>query len=443
MNRMTGKRGFALAAICAALVLTSFLRSSQDDRPLEETPASNARALIERGREAFRHSTFGDERFWGGRLRLHEAIAGDENGGVGPGLAPADALELGLKVDLERLPLALRQQIAAGQVNLNDPAVTLALLRLDSVVGVRGFFDASDQITSVGITCALCHSTVDDRFAPGIGNRLDGWPNRDLDVGSIIAFAPDLTFFSSHLGVPVETVEDVLHSWGPGKFDAHLLLDGKAFQPSGETAATLLPAAFGLGGVNLHTYVGWGGISHWNAFVAVLEMQGQGTLYEPRLRDATRFPLAAAAGFDDVRPASGIDQVTDKLAALQLYQLALPVPKPPPGSFDAAAAERGKRLFAGAADCARCHVPPIFTEPGTNLHTADEIGIDDFQAQRGPVGMYRTTPLRGLFTRAKGGFYHDGRFETLFDVVEHYDELFHLGLTPEQKSDIVEYLKSL
>jgi hypothetical protein len=306
---------------------------------------------------------------------------------------------------------------------------------------VRGFFNSDDELASVGIACSLCHSTVDDGFAPGIGARRDGWPNRDLDVGRIIALAPDLSFFANHLGVPVQTVTQVLQSWGPGRFDAHLILDGKAFLPSGETSAVLMPAAFGLAGVNLHTYVGWGGVSHWNAFVAVLEMGGMGTFWDPRLRDATRFPKAAAAGFDDVRPE--VDKVTDKLAPLQLYQLALPIPVPRPGSFDAAAADRGKALFSGAADCARCHVPPLFTEPGHNLHTAEEIGIGDFQAQRGPYGMYRTTPLRGLFTRMKGGFYHDGQFETLGDVVDHYDGFFGLGLSPAQKSDLVEYLKSL
>jgi hypothetical protein len=293
----------------------------------------------------------------------------------------------------------------------------------------------------MGIQCALCHSTVDDAFAPGIGRRLDGWPNRDLNVGAIVALAPDLTPFTTLLGVDDATVRLVLNSWGPGKFDAELILDGKAFRPDGKPAATLLPPAFGLAGVNLHTYTGWGGVAHWNALVANLEMGGKGTFVDARLNDAVKFPIAAANGFADVRNAD--DRITPKLAALHFYQLSLPAPKPPFGSYDRAAAAQGQKLFNGKADCARCHVPPLFTEPGWNMHSADEIGIDDFQAKRSPDERYRTTPLKGLWSHQKGGFYHDGRFATLLDVVNHYATVFGLSLSPTEKAQLVEYLKSL
>jgi hypothetical protein len=418
-----------------------------DDNHRGNTPppldpvAENADALVTEGRETFRFETFGDEAFWGGALRLHEAIAGAANGGVGAGLSPAQALGLGLKVDSEALGADLRAALLAGQVDLDDPATTLELLRRDSVVGVKGMFDATDRLSSVGIQCALCHSTVDDSFAPGLGARRDGWANRDLDVGSIVAFAPDLSPVAGLLGTDEATVRDVLHSWGPGKFDAELFLDGHAFQPSGASSAVLIPPAFGLGGVNLHTWTGWGSVTYWNAFVANLEMHGQGTFYDPRLDDALKFPVAAFAGSGHVQ--STEDRVTPKLAALQFYQLALPVPLPANGSFDPVAALAGEQVFRGAANCASCHVPPLYTEPGWNMHTGAEIGIDDVQAMRSPDERYRTAPLRGLSSHARGGFYHDGRFARLEDVVEHYDAHFGLGLTPQEESDLVEFLKSL
>jgi hypothetical protein len=400
---------------------------------------NNARLFTE-GRHIFRYDTFGDEAFWGNALKLHLALAGTNHGGVGPGVSPRSALAVGLKVDVQALPHSLQAKLRAGEVNLDDPATTLALLQLNSVVGVTGFF-TNGALKSMGIQCALCHSTVDDSFAPGIGRRLDGWPNRDLNVGVIINLAPDVLPFMAALQVGEATVRTVLNSWGPGKFDAALLLDGKAFRPDGKSAATLMPAAFGLAGVNLHTYTGWGSVTHWNAFVANLEMGGRGTFYDPRLADASTFPVAARNGFWNVRHSP--DLVTSNLAALQFYQLAIPAPEPPRGSFNPAAAERGKTLFAAKAQCATCHVPPIFSEPGWNLHTPAEIGIDDFQANRSPDKRYRTTPLKGLFTRAKGGFYHDGRFATLAHVVNHYDGHFHTGLTVAEKADLVEYLKSL
>ena len=417
---------------------------------LSDPVADNARRTVEEGREVFRFDTFGDEAFWGGALRLHEAVKGEANGGVGGGLSPKAALGLGLKVDASAIPKKLAGQIEAGEVDLDDPATTIALLKLDAVVGVKGIFThrgpglpVKQHLSSIGITCALCHSTVDDSFAPGIGRRRDGWPNRDLDVGSIVALAPDLTPFVQLLGVDDATVRTVLKSWGPGRYDAELALDGKAFRPDGKTAATVLPAAFGLAGVNLHTYTGWGSVTYWNAFVANTQMHGQGTFYDPRLDDAQKFPVAAKAGFGHLAKGAEDDMVTSKLAALHFYQLAIPAPRPPAGSFDPVAAARGDEIFEGKAKCASCHVPPLYTEPGWNMHTAEEIGIDDFQAMRSPDGRYRTTPLKGLFTRMKGGFYHDGRFATLDDVVAHYDAHFALGLSADERADLVEYLKSL
>jgi len=414
---------------------------SNGDDGFDDVIRRNAERLIEDGRQIFRFDTFGDEAFWGDALKLHQAIAGERHGGVGPGVSPATALAVGLKVDVEALPRSVLQSIRRGQLDLNDPAATLALLEANAVVGVTGFRGSDGRLASVGIQCALCHSTVDNSFARGIGRRLDGWPNRDLNVGAIVALAPDLSVVADLLQTDQGTVRTVLNSWGPGKFDAQLFLDGQAFRPDGKTAATLLPAAFGLAGVNLHTYTGWGGVSHWNAFVANLEMHGKGTFIDSRLDDPVRFPVAARAGFGHVR--NDPDLITEKLPALQFYQLSIPAPTPPPGTFDAVGAERGKALFNGRASCSTCHVPPLFTEPGWNMHTAAEIGIDDFQSSRSPDLRYRTTPLAGLFARQTGGFYHDGRFADLGAVVKHYDAFLNLNLTDAEQRDLVEYLKSL
>jgi len=393
------------------------------------------------GRRIFRDDTFGDEAFWGDALQLHRAVQGERFGGIGGGLTPRTALGLGLKIDVRALPRSLQNDLKSGRVNLDDPAVTLALLEMDAVVGVKGFF-AGDRLRSIGITCALCHSSVDDALAPGIGERLDGWAARDLDVGSIIALAPDLSPFSKLLGVGQDDVRKVLRGWGPGKFDAELLLDGKVVNPNtGRSAATLIPPAFGLAGVNLHTWTGWGSVTHWNAFVANLEMQGKGTFYDPRLDDATKFPIAAANKFGHVRNTP--DLITSKLPALHFYQLAIPAPTPPAGSFDAVAASRGQVVFSGKGQCATCHVPPLFTEPGWNMHTAAEIGIDDFQAKRSPDERYRTAPLKGLWSHQKGGFYHDGRFATLSEVVQHYNSAKGLGLSGQEAADLVQYLLSI
>jgi hypothetical protein len=402
---------------------------------------TNAATLLDQGRTTFRHDTLGSEAFWGGALKLHQAISGAKHGGVGPGVAPKTALGVGLKVDIDAIPESLKQALAQGQVDLDDPASTLVLLELNSVVGVKGVFDRNRTMTSLGIQCALCHSTVDNSFAPGIGHRLDGWPNRDLNVGAIVNLSPDLSVLANALEINEATVRTVIQSWGPGKFDAELILDGKAFRPDGKSAATLLPAAFGLAGVNLSTYTGWGSVTHWNGFVANLEMHGQGTFWDPRLNDTNTFPLAAKHGYGNVRPAN--DLITSKLAALHFYQLSIPAPKPPTTNFNPEAALRGSTLFNGKAQCATCHVPPLYTEPGWNMHTPEEIGIDDFQARRSPDKRYRTTPLGGLFARAKGGFYHDGRFATLPDVVRHYDAHLKLGLSGAEVDDLVEFLQSL
>lgn len=411
-------------------------RQSSDD-PV----AQNSVRMVDEGRRIFRHDTFGDEAFWGGTLQLHRAIAGERFGGVGPGVSPATALSVGLKVDAEALLPETIDAIKEGHVNLNDPAVTLAFLDRNAVVGVTAQRGSDGGLATVGINCALCHSTVDNSVAFGIGRRLDGWPNRDLNVGAIVALAPDLQAIADLLKTDQQTVRAVLGSWGPGKFDAELILDGKAFRPDGRTSATLLPAAFGLAGVNLHTYTGWGSVPHWNGLVANLEMHGQGTFVDARLNDPVRFPVAARAGFGNVR--HDPDLITSKLPALQVYQLSLSAPVPPHGSFDESAARAGKDVFNGAGRCSSCHVPPLFTEPGWNMHSASEIGIDDFQSSRSPDGMYRTTPLAGLFTRQKGGFYHDGRFANLRAVVDHYDQVLGLNLSEQAKANLVEYLKSL
>jgi hypothetical protein len=402
--------------------------------------SNNMQETFNQGRQIFRFDTFGDEAFWGTALHLHQAIAGEKLGGVGPGVSPKTALAVGLKVDVDALPASLVAQLKAGKVNLNEPATTLALLKLNSVVGVTGFFDKQGKLESLGIQCAFCHSTVDDSLTAGIGHRLDGWANRDLNVGAIVSLSPNLQPVADLLGVDVPTVKKVLASWGPGKYDAELDQDGKAFRPDGKSAATLLPAAFGQAGVNDGTYTGWGSVTYWNAYVANTQMHGKGAFSEPRLTDR-QFPVGARAHFNQVRNTD--DRITSKLAALQFYQLAIPAPKAPQGSYNKEEASRGQALFVGKAKCATCHVPPLYIEPGSSLHTPEEIGIDDFQSSRSPTRQYRTTPLRGLWSHQKGGFYHDGRFQTLDDVVKHYDQHLKLGLAEQERKDLVEFLKSL
>lgn len=329
-------------------------------------------------------------------------------------VSPALALQVGLKVDSDALPQAVRDAIAAGEVDLEDPTTTVTLLKLNSVLGVRGTvetIDGRDTLTRVGITCALCHSTVDDSFAPGIGRRLDGWANTDLDVGTIVALSP---------AIP-EGLKAIMRSWGPGMYDPRINVDG-------QNTPLVIPPAYGLHGVALETYTGDGPVSYWNAYVAVSQMHGQGTFVDPRL------------GIEIVRTP---DMVTPKLAALREYQLSLMVPEPPAGSFDPAAAERGRAVFSGRGRCASCHLPDDhFTDVNERrLHSPAETGMDPSYAERTATRRYRTTPLRALWQHAP--YFHDGSAATLEAVVEHYDGVLALGLTEQEKRELVEYLKSL
>jgi cytochrome c5 len=403
--------------------------------------ARYAQTMLDDGRKIFRYDTFGSEAFWGDALQLHKAVAGEKNGGVGPGVSPKTALSVGLKVDSDALPEALKKQLKAAKVDLDDPATTVALLKLNAVVGVTAFTGPDGGVRSMGIQCALCHSTVDDSFAPGIGRRRDGWAARDLNIGVIVSLAPNLKPFTDLLGVDVDTVKKVLTSWGPGRFDAELDKDGKAFRPDGKQAGTLIPPAFGLAGVNLHTWTGFGSVPYWNAYVGASEMHGAGTFVDQRFDSKDQYPVAAKSGAGNTRGTP--DRLTSKLASLHIYQLSIPAPKAPAGTYDKVAFERGKTVFDGPGKCATCHVPPLFTEPGHNLHAPSEIGVDSFQADRSPTHMYRTAPLAGLWSHQKGGFYHDGRFATLPDVVNHYDAQLNLNLSSAQKNDLVEYLKGI
>lgn len=430
---------------------SSFLGSAED----------NAKAMIDQGRNTFRFDTYGDEAFWTDQLQIQQSVKT---------LPPGTALALGLKVDSAALSPSVIEAIKRGRVNLNDPAVTLQLIKQNAVLGVVGTFN-NNTLTRVGFTCALCHSTVDNSVAPGIGNRIDGLANRDLNVGAIIATAPNLqpvvnllSLAPQDAGLTAQDVRNVLNGWGPGKFDAELFLDGKTSNPAqitnGVTTATnitgavLIPNARGLAGHNLHTWTGgWGTVTYWNAFVAVDEMHGIGTFFDERFDDATQFPIAAAAKLGHVSVDPDSDQVSGKLAALHFYQLSLPSVQPRPGiDFDPVSAARGDELFSGKANCNSCHHEPLWTEPGWNQHTPDEMKIDSFEADRSPGHAYQTMNLAGVFVREsglfmspqnKGRFYHDGRFQTLMDVVNSYDTRFNLGLTDQDKHDLVEYLKSL
>ncbi len=441
--RLTKRLVFYLLTIVVAIGILGWVNLNPLSVGTRRHPegSRSIKQILQQGKEIFRYDTFESEDFWGGELRLHETILGAKLGGVGPGVSPKTALSLGLKVDADSLPPTLIEALKKGRVDLDDPATTVELLKLNAVVGLTGFFNDREELESLGIQCALCHSTVDNSISMGIGRRLDGWANRDLNIGAIITSAPNLSPFTELLEVDEDTVRRVLLAWGPGKFDAQLILDGKGFRPDGKTAATLIPPAFGLAGVNLHTWTGFGSVPYWNAFVAVLEMHGKGTFFDERLNNPAQFPVAARAGLWNVR--NEPDVVSPKLPALHIYQLSLAAPPPPKGSFDPQAAARGQRLFMGKAQCSTCHVPPTFSEPGFNMHRPEEIGIDSFQADRSPEFRYRTSPLKGLWTHQKGGFYHDGRFATLHEVVNHYNQVFRLGLTEQESRDLVEYLRSL
>jgi hypothetical protein len=360
---------------------------------------------IAAGREIFRFDTFDDEKFWTDTLRMHEVIQA--------AVTPTVALSVGLKVDSDALPQAIKDALAANQVDLNSTATTLALLKLNAVVGLKGdvqTVNGRDTLMRVGITCALCHSTVDNSFATGIGRRLDGWANTTLNPGAIIALSPALTVDQ----------KAVYNSWGPGRYDPRYSIDG-------ENTPVVLPPAYGLQNVAKETFTGDGPVSYWNAYVAVTQMHGRGNFSDPRL------------GINIVQQP---DLVTPKLPALRDYQLSLPAPTPPAGSFDAAAAARGRVVFTGAAQCASCHAGSTLSDINLGaLHAASETGMDPRYATRSATKAYRTTPLRGLFQHAP--YFHDGSALTLADVVAHYEGALNLSLTTTQRQDLIEYLKSL
>lgn len=367
------------------------------------------------GREIFRYDTFGDEQLWTDTFRLHEALET---------VTPATALAVGLKVDADALPPPVLQALASAQFDVNDPRVTRRLLEMNAVVGVIGKI-TDDRIRSVGITCALCHSTVDDSLAPGIGRRLDGWPNLDLDVGRIAALAP---------GFP-DVLRDEFRSWGPGKYDPrHHVFDGTNILPlNSPSLPVVIPPAYGLRGVGFETFTGDGPISYWNSYVGVTQMGGRGSFSDLRI---------------GVRVVQKPDRVTPKLPALLSYQLSLDAPPPPAGSFNAAAAARGQEVFNGLGRCSTCHIPPTYTDVLSGpdptvpfLHSPTEVGAVSGYAARSPTLQYRTTPLRALWQHPP--YFHDGKATDLFAVVEHYDGVFALGLDDAQKADLVEFLKSL
>jgi len=436
---MRYKKQFIVAIMSLVVIGITQCKKEFNDNPHQPPPPTHSD--ISEGKNIFRFDSFGDEDFWSGLLHIDKAILGEANGGFGAGVSPKTALAVGLKVDAEAIPADVVAGIKSGAVNLDDPATTVALLKLNSVVGVKGNFNEKGALKSIGITCAICHSTVDNSFAPGIGKRLDTWPNRDLNVGAIISLTNNAQPIADMLHVDESTLRTVLGLWGPGKFPAILFMDGKAFRPDGKIAANLIPAAFGLKDVSLTTYTGWGDISYWNSFVANLEMHGKGNFADPRLNDPVKYPIAVENHF--YNEMNNPDLITSKLAALKAYQHSIDAPKPPAGSFDAGAAGRGQGLFMNKAQCASCHSMHLYKNEKTILHSAEEIGIDDFESKRSPTLKYRTTPLGGLFARAKGGFYHDGRFATIPDVINHYNTKKGLNLTASEKKDLEEYLKSL
>ncbi len=361
----------------------------------QTTMAETSPALVAEGQKIFRFDTFGDEQVWTDTLRLHEVV--EKN------VDPTTALKVGLKVDAEALPPGI-----LDTVDLKSPATTVALLKMNAVVGLQATVDSNNHITRLGVTCALCHSNVDNSVMPGIGRRKDGWPNRDLNVGAIIALSPVLS----------AEKKAVYASWGPGKYDPRYNQDGK-------NTPLVLPPAYGLAQVANETYTAEGPISYWNAYVAVTQMGGQGNFSDPRLGiDVKHSP----------------DMVTSKLPALRAYQHSLTAPPPPGGSFDTAIAERGRAVFDRT--CASCHVGGSGTDNnGGTLHTPAETGVDGAYAARTATKAYRTTPLRGLWQHAP--YFHDGSAATLADVVAHYNGVRTLGLTAEQQRELVEYLKSL
>jgi hypothetical protein len=405
---MTGRQKVLVLALALPSLVIAYVFRPYD------TPAAAGGGG--EGQAIFRYDTFGDEQLWTDVLRMHEVIAT---------VSPATALAVGLKVDVEALPAEIITALRAGQVDLTDPAVTVELLRLNAVVGVSGKVNESGQLTSVGITCALCHSSVDNSFTTGIGRRLDGWANTDLNVGAIVALSPALD----------TATKAEFNAWGPGKYDPrHHAFDGISLVSlHSPSLPIVLPPIYGLKGVGFETFSGDGPISYWNSYVGVGQMGGQGSFHDSRIGlFITQTP----------------DLVTPKLPALLDYQLSLRTPKPPKGSFNRQAANRGKALFRNEAGCATCHQGVTFTDVLSGptrtepfLHDPDEVGTDPAYALRTATGKYRTTPLRGLWQHPP--YFHDGSASDLLEVVNHYDQLFTLNLTEAQKADLVEFLKSL
>jgi hypothetical protein len=395
---------FVLTLLLVLIAWLSIRATIDRTAALAQTPSNSQDPS---GQEIFRFDTYGDKQFWTDKLRMHRVIESR--------IDPLTALSLGLKVDADALPAELVAGIENGEVDLTDPATTVALIGLDAVVGVVGKvkrIKGRDRLTEVGITCALCHSTVDDSFMPGIGSRLDGYANVDLDPGKIIAASPAIG----------RKARAVYESWGPGFYDPRFNIDGKS-------TPLVIPPAFGLAGVSLETYTGEGPISYWNQYVAVTQMGGQGSFRDRRL------------GINIV--AKGRDLVRPRLPALRDYQLSLPTP-PPPEDFDVEAAERGEAVFndTEGGKCATCHIPPLYTDINLGiLHDPEETGMDPAYAERTATKQYRTTPLRALWQHPP--YFHDGSAATLEEVVEHYDFFLELELSDEDKSDLLEFLKSL
>jgi mono/diheme cytochrome c family protein len=396
------------SAIMGAAVILAACGSDFSPPPPEQLDPK----LVEQGRQVFRFDTFGDEAQWTGTLRMHEVIAA--------AVDPATALSVGLKVDAEALPPAVVQGIKDGSISLTSPDTTVALLKLNAVVGLVGKVETvngKDRLTRVGVTCALCHSTVDNSFSAGIGKRLDGWANRDLNPGAIIALSPALS----------AAQKAVYNSWGKGKYDPRFNQDGK-------NGPVVIPPAYGLKDIHSVTFTGDGDdVSYWNRYVAVTQMGGLGSFADPRI---------------GVNVSNGtVDLVSAKLPALRAYQLSIEAPAAPAGSFDLAASARGKLLFSSKAQCISCHSGPKFTDANERLHPVAETvgepeapGVPSY-ASRSATRQYRTAPLKGVWQHAP--YFHNGSAATLEDVVGTYNRRKSLGLSEREISDVAEYLKSL
>ena len=414
---MSMRRGTAIVfALALTLASSSFALFPAATERFQDFRFDNNDDAKHVGKKIFRFDTFGDEQFWTDVLLMHDAIAKVD---------PTTALAVGLKVDVEALPRKLIAALRAKEVDLTNPAVTIELLRLDAVVGVKGKVNDAGELASLGITCALCHSTVDNSLQAGIGKRLDGWANTDLNVGAIVALSPVLD----------DELKKELNAWGPGKYDPrHHAFDGTNIIPlNSPSLPIVIPPIYGLKGVEFETVTGDGPISYWNSYVGVGQMGGKGNFHDPRIGLTIR---------------QSPDLVSPKLRALLAYQLSLHTPEPPKHSFDREAARRGKRLFRGDAQCASCHQAPNFTDVLSGpdrrlpfLHDPSDVNTEGEYASRSATGKYRTTPLRALWQHAP--YFHDGSAADLLAVVNHYDRLFDLQLSESQKADLVEYLKSL